>query len=100
MKTAIERSFKARIRNLAENHQLDPAVIWQNLVLERFLVRLAQSQHANHFILKGGILLSKILKIERETRDLDFSIQEKKESKMSLKQIIEEIAQKDINDGL
>lgn len=44
------------------------------LLLERFLVRLAYSEFSEKFIFKGGLLLSKYLEIGRETRDLDFLI--------------------------
>lgn len=42
------------------------------MLIERFLVRLAQSEHGEKFIFKGGLLLSNYLAIGRETRDLDF----------------------------
>ncbi|MGD2169890.1 MAG: nucleotidyl transferase AbiEii/AbiGii toxin family protein [Chlamydiota bacterium] len=95
----IEKAFKARIRNLAREQNIDPAILWQNLVLERFLVRLIQSRHASQFILKGGILLSKILKIERETKDLDFSLRKNLQDAKKIKEIFEEIAQIRVKDG-
>lgn len=58
MNRSIEHSFKSRIRNIAREKRIDPAQLWQNLVLERFLVRLSKSKFAPHFILKGGVLLA------------------------------------------
>ncbi len=54
MTTALEHSFFVIYREM----RLDPAQLWQNLGLERFLVRLTKSEYAPHFILKGGVLLS------------------------------------------
>lgn len=99
MTTSTEQSFKAKIKNLAEDQQLDPALVWQNLVLERFLIRLAKSKYANQFILKGGSLLSKIVTIGRETKDLDFSMRENLNNKESIREIVEEITQVEVNDG-
>ena len=44
---------------------------WKQLLLERFLTRLAGSTFANQFIFKGGFLLAYLLDIARETTDLD-----------------------------
>ena len=54
-----------------ERKNRDPADFCQTLTLERFLVRLAQSEYRKHFVLKGGILLSKYMEIGRETTDSD-----------------------------
>lgn len=72
MTSDLEKSFKAKLRAIAKEKKRDPADLWQNLTLERFLVRLANSKHHKHFVLKGGILLSKYIEIGRETNDLDF----------------------------
>lgn len=72
MTVDLEKSLKAKLRSIAKEKSRDPADLWQNLILERFLVRLSQSSYKNQFILKGGILLSKYIEIGRETRDLDF----------------------------
>ena len=72
MTSDLEKSFKAKLRAIAKEKNRDPADLWQNLTLERFLVRLAKSEYRKHFVLKGGILLSKYIEIGRETTDLDF----------------------------
>ena len=72
MTTDAEKSFKARLRNIAKETDRNPADLWQSLVLERFLVRLAASPYRSHFVLKGGVLLAKYMPLGRETRDLDF----------------------------
>ena len=72
MTSDLEKSFKAKLRTIAKEQNRDPADLWQNLTLERFLVRLANSRYHEHFVLKGGILLAKYIERGRETNDLDF----------------------------
>ena len=99
MTSGLEKSFKAKLRVIAKEKNRDPADLWQNLTLERFLVRLANSQYHKHFVLKGGILLSKYVEIGRETNDLDFLAQKVSNGVVGLKAIFEEIASIDIVDG-
>ena len=66
---------------------------------ERFLVRLANSKYRDHFVLKGGILLSKYIEIGRETTDLDFLARKISNEVAGLKAIFEEIANIDPKDG-
>lgn len=61
--TGIEKSFKAKIRDIAKETSRNPADLWQSIVLERFLVRLSLSSYRNHFVLKGGVLLGKYIPI-------------------------------------
>ncbi|MBS4165397.1 hypothetical protein NEOC65_000455 [Neochlamydia sp. AcF65] len=42
MTADLEKSLKARLRVIAKETGRDPADLWQNLILERFLVRLAK----------------------------------------------------------
>lgn len=56
MTSDIEKSFKSRLRTIAKEQGRDPADLWQTLMLERFLARLAQASTGSHFILKGAIL--------------------------------------------
>ena len=72
MTTDLEKSFKAKLKNIACEANRNPADLWQSIVLERFLVRLAQSSHRHSLVLKGGVLLTKYIPIGRETQDLDF----------------------------
>ncbi len=99
MTSDIEKSFKAKLRAIAKEKNRDPADLWQNLTLERFLVRLAQSKYRKHFVLKGAILLSKYVEIGRETNDLDFLARRLDNGVGKLKDIFEEIASIDLQDG-
>jgi len=99
MTSDAEKSFKAKLRAIAKEKNRDPADLWQGLTLERFLVRLAKSEYSKHFILKGGILLSKYIEIGRETTDLDFLAQKISNELNKLKVIFETIAGIDLHDG-
>jgi hypothetical protein len=68
MTSDLEKSFKVKLRAIAKGKNRDPADLWQNLTLERFLVRLAKSNFREHFVLKGGILLSLYRNWERNKR--------------------------------
>ncbi len=91
MTSDLEKSIKHKLRAIAREKNRDPADLWQTLMLERFLVRLAHTPYRNHFILKGAILLSKYVEIGRETRDLDFSARQISNELDKLKDIFEEI---------
>lgn len=91
MTSDAEKSFKAKLRAIAKEKNRDPADLWQSLTLERFLVRLAKSECSKHFVLKGGILLSKYIEIGRETTDLDFLAQKISNEISELKAIFEKL---------
>ena len=99
MTSDLEKSLKAKLRSIAQEKKRDPADLWQNLMLERFLVRLSRSSYGSHFILKGGLLLAKYIDIGRETRDLDFLARGISNEIERLRLIFEEIAKIDLNDG-
>ena len=62
-------------------------------------MRLANSKHRKHFVLKGGILLSKYIEIGRETTDLDFLARKLSNEVADLRDIFEGIAKIDLKDG-
>lgn len=99
MKSAIEQSIKEKIKALAKERKTTFAELWRNLILERFLTRLAGSIHRDKFVLKGGTLLAKYIPIGRETQDLDFFIHKLSNTEQSLRTILQVICEIDINDS-
>lgn len=99
MTSDIEKSFKAKLRAVAKEENRDPAHLWQSLVLERILVRLAKSRYRSHFVWKGGALLAKYVPIGRETKDLDFLALRISNDVENLRAIFTEIADVDFTDG-
>lgn len=99
MKSAIEQSIKEKIKALAKERETTFAELWRNLILERFLTRLAQSPYKEKFILKGGTLLAKYIHIGRETQDLDFLIHKLSNTEQSLRTVLQAIGDIDANDS-
>jgi predicted nucleotidyltransferase component of viral defense system len=99
MTADLEKSLKARLRVIAKEIRRDPADLWQNLIIERFLVRLAKSKYKERFVLKGAILLSKYIDLGRETKDLDFLAKGVSNRVNDLSLIFEEVSKIELNDG-
>ena len=87
-----ELSVKKHLQLIAKEQKLTPAEAWQNVITERFLVRLSNSSYNSLFILKGGMLLAKHVKLGRETKDLDFTIDRLSNEMGSLQKVFGEIA--------
>lgn len=94
-----ESALKNRMRILREETSMPSRACWAKLFLERFLVRLSTSEHANKFIFKGGFLLSYLMDIGRETVDLDFLLTRMKAEEKELQEIIEDILSVQCSDG-
>ena len=99
MSKDLERSLKDRIKAIAKAQNRAFNDLWKTLVLERFLVRLSRSDQLDHLIFKGGFLLSKYLRLGRETADLDFSLKQAAASIESVRELVEEILDTQIGDG-
>lgn len=99
MKSAIEQSIKEKIKVLAKERETTFAELWRNLILERFLTRLAQSSFRDKFVLKGGTLLAKYIHLGRETQDLDFFIQKLSNTEESLRTALQAICDIDAKDS-
>ena len=71
--TNIAASIRQRLLNLAHEQVQDFQQVLVNYALERLLYRLAQSQHREHFVLKGALLFRLWFQLtQRPTRDADF----------------------------
>lgn len=99
MKSAIEQSIKEKIKALAKERETTFAELWKNMILERFLTRLAKSPYKDKFILKGGTLLAKYIHLGRETEDLDFFIQKLSNTEQSLRTVLQAICEVDPHDS-
>lgn len=60
------------LRNLARRDRRDPSESLTLYALEGFLARLAASEHADDFVLKGGVLMAAFAP-RRPTRDIDLA---------------------------
>jgi hypothetical protein len=69
-------SLKAKVRNLSLGDSNKAIMYIRLFLMERFLKRLSLSQYKNNFIIKGGILVSSLIGIERRgTIDIDTTIE-------------------------
>ncbi|MDR0950071.1 MAG: nucleotidyl transferase AbiEii/AbiGii toxin family protein [Candidatus Ancillula sp.] len=95
------KSLRARIKNVSQSRGLDGQLVMQNYMLERFLVRLSQSDYREQFILKGGLLLASIIGIDnRYTRDIDAVISGFEFTEKELMRAVTEICSIDAGDGV
>lgn len=94
-----EHALKNRLHVIAKERHIPFNLCWKQLILERFLVRLSRSPYADKFIFKGGFLLNYLIKIGRETIDLDFLLTKMKANEDLLVQASHSIATVDLDDG-
>ncbi|MDK8252928.1 MAG: nucleotidyl transferase AbiEii/AbiGii toxin family protein [Dialister micraerophilus] len=94
-------SIKGKIRNLAEKKNLKSQEILQIYFFERFLDRLSKSQYKNNFVIKGGFLISSLIGIEnRTTMDMDTTIKGIALKEERIKEIVQEIINISVDDGI
>ncbi len=94
-----EQALKDRLQTIAKEKKIPFNACWKQLLLERFLARLSSSSHINKFIFKGGFLLSYMMKIGRETVDLDFLLTHVHANVKALQEVFEEIISISSDDG-
>ncbi len=87
-----ETALKERLKIVAKNKGATFNVIWKQLLLERFLAKLSRSRHHEHFIFKGGLLLSQRIEIGRETTDIDLLMTRIKAEMPAIEAAFREIA--------
>lgn len=94
-------SIKGKIRSLAEKKNLKSQEVLQIYFFERFLERLSKSPYKNNFVIKGGFLISSLIGIEnRTTMDMDTTIKGIVLKEEKIKDIVEEIININVEDGI
>ncbi len=94
-------SIKGKIRSLAEKKNLKSQEVLQIYFFERFLERLSKSQYKNNFVIKGGFLISSLIGIEnRTTMDMDTTIKGIALKEEKIKEIVQEIININVDDGI
>lgn len=87
------------LRNLARRQNRDPAEYITLYALEGFLARLAASESAADFVLKGGVLMAAFAE-RRPTRDIDFAARGFTNDIPAVEQRVRNILAVQRNDGL
>lgn len=95
------KSLMDKSKYLASKNNITTNEILQNYMFERILERLSISKYKNNFILKGGLLLSSIMGIDtRTTMDMDTCIKGMNLTDEQLYEVLNEILNIDVNDGV
>lgn len=99
MSKANEQSIKEKIKSIAHKQNRTFNDVWQEVVLERWLARLASSSYRKNFIFKGAMCLLRYVELQRETKDLDFLIKDLTASIDEVKVYLTEVSDLTLNDG-
>lgn len=95
------RQLKALVRNRSNGNSAQAQTIIRNYIMERFLERISLSKYRDHFILKGGMLVSALVGLEnRATMDIDTTIKNLPLSVDDVTDIITEIIKVAVEDGI
>lgn len=94
-----EVALKERLKVVANEKGVSFNEAWKQLLLERFLARLSQSEHQEKFVFKGGLLLAQYLVIGRETTDADFLMRKLQAEATVIEAVLKEVTAIEIKDG-
>ena len=93
--------LKARINAYAKYNAIPAQVVLQNFMFERIAERIARSRFAPNFILKGGLLLSSMLGLDkRSTMDMDTTIVGLPLTEDKIVEVIQEILGEPLEDNV
>lgn len=95
------RQLKDKMNNITNGDSKMSQTLFRNYFMERFLERISLSKYNNNFVLKGGMLVASMLGLDsRATMDIDTSVFSIPLTVESAKNLIEEIAEIDIDDNV
>ncbi|RND95999.1 hypothetical protein FAM19404_02292 [Lacticaseibacillus paracasei] len=87
------QQFKAKVRNLAKEKQIDPQILMQKVALDEIVDRISRSPYRDNLILKGGFLIASMLGVDtRATRDVDTSVKGLPVTKEEILKVFTDIA--------
>lgn len=90
MKTSEQ--IKGAIRNISKKTGVNANSLLQMCLFEGILEKISKSKYKNHFILKGGLLISSLIGVEmRSTLDMDTSIRGLPMNEENISKILQEI---------
>jgi len=93
--------LKDLIKNLAKEKNISSQVLLRDYMMQRLLLKIADSPYRNNFILKGGMLVADLVGIEsRSTVDLDLTIKSFNLNRENIKKVFNEIFSTKTEDGI
>lgn len=94
-------SLRAKVNKISNQLGISQNIVYDRFFFDAFLARLSASSYKDKFILKGGLYLSSVLGIDtRSTMDMDFYIKHLSMEKENIVNLIKNIADIDISDGV
>lgn len=96
----IGASIQAKLKNASREQGIDMTAMLRRFVQERMVYRLAVSQHADDFVLKGGLLLTAYNDgfPLRPSDDVDFNGLDENGTVEDLREILASVLSQDISD--
>lgn len=96
-----DASLKGKIKEMAKKTNLKPQELLQMYLFERLLMRLEQSDYAQTFVLKGGLLISSMTGIsQRTTMDMDTTVIGMDMDERTVSEAVCAICAIDVGDGM
>ena len=96
MKTSEQ--IKGAIRNISKKTGVNANSLLQMCLFEGILEKISNSKYKNHFILKGGLLISSLIGVEmRSTMDMDTTIRGLPMNEENISKILHEILEINID---
>ena len=93
--------IKEKIKSVAQKNHADARTLMRIYMMERFLERLAKSEYRDHFIIKGGILVTAMIGVaNRSTMDIDTSVKNLNLSAQDAMKVINQVKEIDLDDGV
>lgn len=93
--------LKAKIRNVAKGDDKAAKALIRIFFMERFLERVSVSDYRDHFILKGGMLVSSLISVNmRTTMDIDTTVKAISLTESNIERIVDEILQIQLEDNV
>lgn len=93
--------IKGKIKSVAQKNHADARTLMRIYMMERFLERLAKSEYRDHFIIKGGILVTAMIGVaNRSTMDIDTSVKNLNLSAQDALKVIDQVKEINLDDGV
>lgn len=95
------KQMKDLIRNKAKKTGVPAQILLRKFMMERFMERVSVSKYRDHFILKGGLLVSAFVDSElRSTMDIDTTVKGLPVATEEIRRIVTEIGDIQLGDNV
>ncbi len=95
------KQMKDLIRNKAKKTGVPAQILLRKFMMERFIERVSVSEYRDHFILKGGLLVSAFVGSElRSTMDIDTTVKGLPVATEEIRRIVTEIGDIRLGDNV